>query len=374
MSEKDFLPQAISFGKAAAASVRAADFGPAHTALQTRLQRLAADSPWKPLLEQDLSALESEVRRQWLSEWLMRIRTAFTALVEQIEDPTRWRAPESEACRQKLLGELNALRKELQTGYLGLLPAGREQLQQLQRFVTAQLTKLDALQLRNASAYEKSREAAAAIRAQLQSAGALPEELLALAELDRLLDTAVRYQFAWDVALSAKGELEHHLTALQQIAINGLRPPPPPPVPAIAGMVWSWREDQLCNDLGVPLRALKGGYQDWMKRGLAAVQQAAHQHFASGDLLLEALEAFYCAHSAARERPEALVALAWLLTLLQKPVQAVDCLELALRREAMPEIKELFWQIQALDPANQPKKPARKPRPARSSEQLTVNS
>lgn len=361
MSERDFLPQAISFGQTAAVSPKTVDFGPEHAALQAQWQALTPENPWRLWLEQDLTACESRWRRDWLIQWIDKIRTAFAALIECVEDPARWKSESSEEVRQQLLTELGVLRKVLQAEYLSFLPAGREALLPLQRFATVQLNKLDALQLRNASAYEKSCETAAVHRLQLIQAQALPAELLALAELDKLLDTAVRYQFAWDVALQAKGEMEHHLTALQQIALTGLRPPRLPASPAVSGIQWNWSGEQLCNDLGVPLRALRGSYRDWFKQGLYALQQAIQQNFAP-TALLEALEAFYCAHSVARERAEALVAIAWLLTLLKSPVQAVDCLELALHREALPEIKDLFWQIQALDPANQPRR--RKPRTA----------
>lgn len=360
--ENLFSPQGIRFGQTAAPAAKAADFGPAHARLQAKLDGLDAADPLRQALTQQLAALESRCRAEWLAAWNSRIRQAFQALIEQVESPQRWRAPASESLRQRLLEALGELRKNLQAELLGLLPAGREALTPIQRFVTAQLTKLDALQLRNASAYEKSREVAAACRSLLIQAEALPRELLALAELDKLLDTAVRYQFAWDVALAAKGELDSHLTALQQIAVSGLRPPRLPQAAPVEGLSWGWVGDQLCNDLGVPLRALKGSYREWMKRGLMGVQRAVQQGFASAPLL-EALEAFYCAHSLERERPEALVAIAWMLTLFQRPVQAVDCLELALRREPMAEIKPLFWQIQALDPENQPKPRMRKPRP-----------
>lgn len=355
-----FLPQGISFGTGPLGPPPKpkSDFGPGHSEAVLVLAALADDDPWR---EADAAALirsESAWRQAWLSERITALRQAFAALIEAGEDPAHWRDPETLALRQQLLARLESLRDELQSEFLPLLPPERELLP-LQRFVTAQLTKLDALRLGNASAWEKSREAAATARAGLAEAAVLPDELLSLLDLDRLLDTTVRYQFAWDVAQTASGEIEHHLTALQQIALTGLRAPHLPAAPAAEGHAWHWHEDQLRNDLGVSLRCLRGSYGDWMKRGLQCLQQAIRREFAEASPLLEALDCFYAAHSAWRERAEPLVAIAWLLTLLDEPVTAVDSLELALRRQTLPEIKELFWQIQALDPANRPE-----PRPS----------
>ena len=365
--DPQFSPQAIRFAAAPQAALKPAiAFGDEHAALSAQLAELPPESPAHAAQAQALICLESSLRSNWLTQQTALIEIAFVALIEAGEDPERWREAATESLRRELLQQLFGLRIRLQSEYLALLPPERG-LAPLQRYVTAQLTKLDALRLNNASACEKSREAAQAAHSGLISTQVLPAELLALVRLDRLLDTAIRYQFAWEVALNAKGELAHHLTALQQIALTGLRPPRRPDTPLAAGISWDWHQGRLQNDLGVSLRCLRAGYGDWMKRGLKAIQQAVRNSFAI-DSLQEALECFYAAHSVAREKPEALVALAWLLTLLNRPEQAVDCLELALRREALPEIKELFWLIQALDPDNQPSRVSRrKPRPAQAS-------
>lgn len=355
MHDNGFSPRGIQFSQSPAApAVAPAFFGAAHRELQARRAGLPP-ARW-PATDRELQRLESDFRRQWLSAAETELRRQLSALVEMLE--TQQQPAACQALQTELRTELARLRERLQAEALPLLQQAF--LQPLLRFLTAQLNRLDALQLNNRPAFDKSAEVAESLRRQLLDVPVDVEELLELIALDRLLDTAVRYLFAWDVAAKASGEAAHQLTALQQIARQGLRPQAVAVAEAVAGQTWVWIGELLCNDLGVPLRSLKGSYKIWLRHGLYALQQAVTQAFAP-QLLDQALEAFYCAHSLDRERPEALVAIAWMLTLLQQPVAAVDCLELALRLDPMPEIKALFWQIQALDPANRPARRLKSP-------------
>lgn len=342
--EPDFSPQLIQFGKTESTLQR-----PAPEAGQQTPEK---DSPWRQQYELQLRSQESLARAQWLQERNKKLKSRFATLIEQAENPANWKASPTQSTRQILMAELLRLREQLQQDFMPLLPRSSEPTPQ-QRYLTAQLTKLDALRFRNLSAYEKSREAAAPYKGLLINLAVLPEELLALVELDRLLDAVIRYQLTLEVALSGKGKLEQHLTTLQEIALTGLREPKLPTANPVSGTLWHWKDGRLRNDLGVSLKGLRYGYNDWLRRGLKHLQTAIKQEFSQPELLLKALECFYCAHSVERERAESLVFLAWLLTLLNQPVLAVDCLEMALRRNAMIEIKELFWLVQSLDPANQ---------------------
>lgn len=350
MTGSNFLPQGISFKAQAQTSPAAfsVDFGPEHTALSETLKQQPEASEQ---LSEQLILLESRWRIDWLKVRLTNVRTALRALIEAAEDPAQWRSETCQSCQKTLIGALDELRTALQKDYLALLPPQRQSLTPIQRFITAQLTKLDALGLLNASAWEKSREQAQSFKSQLIQAEILPEELFTLAELDRLLDTAVRYQFAWEAARNAKGKLEEHLTTLQKIAVTGLKSPRAPEPQAVPGTVWSWRNQALRNDLGVPVHSLRRSYPEWLQLGLRCLKLARKQTFTNNKPLYEALECFYAAHSLARDRAEPLVALGAVLTLLNQPAKAVDCLELALKREALPEIKALFWQLQALEEA-----------------------
>ncbi len=349
LSGSHFLPQGISFSAQTQSNTPTQpeiSFGPEHAALKSQIETLS-DSQAKNQLQAELIVLESQFRSSWLKLQISTVEKALHALIEAAENPAKWRGETCQNCQTALIATLDQLRQALPNEYQQLLQ--HDSLLPIQRFISAQLTKLDALGLNNASAWEKSREQAQSFKTQLVESEVLPAELYALVDLDRLLDTAIRYQFAWDVARRAKGQLTQHLTALQQIAIRGLKAPRAPEPRALPGPIWSWRNGALRNELGVPVHSLRRSAQEWLNLGFRGLKIARRQQFKQIKVIQEALECFYAAHSLAPDQAEPLVALATLFTLLNRPHQAVDCLELALKRKALPEIKELFWQIQELE-------------------------
>ena len=350
----EFSPQLIQFvsQEPEAEDEQGFGFGQSHFYLVQEMDALSFDSPWRNQMEYKVLITESLYRTEWFQKWLDKLQMRFRVFIDKSENPDDWKSTPALSAHQLLVAELLRLRSQLHEELMPLLPASSEP-SALQRYLTAQLTKLDAVRMKNGSAYEKSREVAAPYKQQLMQMGILPEEVLVLLKFDRLLDSIIAYHFTWERALKSTRDLESHLSKLQKIALAGLRPIQAE-MPTVDGAkVWSQQNGKLLNELGISWRCFKATYADWIKQGLYYLQLAIKQDFDDFNLLLKSVECFYSAHSLEPDQVEALVYLAWMMILMNQSNIAVDCLEMAMRQRTLPEMKDLFWLVQSLDPTNQ---------------------
>ena len=351
MSEPDFSPQLIQFSeqkKLEKPVVKHSIYGEEHLQLQQFLDLFSESSPWQEPLQERLKIQESCFRCNWVQQQIKVLKQSFSALIETVEEPAEIRAESVQILRKVLLDNFANLRQSLQIEYLPLLKNTSLEQGVIQALIVAQLNRLDALQLMSAAAFDKSVLISQERRKELHRVGdgVLPDELLALLELEALLDAAARYQFAWNRIKTQTPEAQT-LSELQSIALQGLKPGLLSPTKACAeGVVLDWQDGKPVNALGISIDVYRKPYVYWMKIGIHCVQRAMKQKFQRLLPLEQALEAFYAALSVEPDRVEAPLALAWLLTLLNQSVPALDFLEYSLKLEARPEIQQIYVFLQ----------------------------
>lgn len=337
MSSKDFVPQLIQFKKSQPAPPEKpapeTDFGIAHQRWRV-LTQSAQDPIWAHVLQQQLNNLESETRITWLNGQYEELYNHFEKLAQATQKNHRDQASDT---RSQLLQYLNHFREAFQERFLPLLTETVRE-QGFQQLSHGFLTRLDALRLNNYSAFEKSREANLKNQQRCQTSSCDADELLAFLQLERLLDTVIDYQFAWERWQAKKAPL----SSLEKLANKVLKVAPPtisaPPQAALL----KWQQGEYQTATGLPIRVFEHSFLAWMKQGFRSLQQAMKEKFSKPQTLKQALLAFYTALLLEPQRAEPALALAWLLTLFNQPQNASLFLQYALQQEALPEIQLLL--------------------------------
>jgi len=360
--ELNFSPQAIQFSgnKKEEPAVVKGDYGAQHSQLERLISLHPENSPWRERLYKRLQIQESRFRCDWIEQQIKILKQCFSNLIEQVEDPEQIHSEATQDLRQQLLANFTNLRHVLQVEYLPLIKKAQYDLGVIQNLVMAQLNRLDALQLMSAAAFEKAVLISLDRRKELANVGGgvLPDELLALLALEELLDAAARYQFSWNRMKTYEPQA---MSKLQEIAIQGLMPGMQPRSKRHPeGELLGWQGEKAVNRYGLVIDIYRKPYIYWMKTGIQMVQRAMKEKFHRMQPLEQALEAFYAAFSIEPDHLDAPLALAWILSLLDQPVYALDFLEYCLRLEARPEVQELYMFLQANNTSKESKNPVKR--------------